>query len=211
MAGHDEENTKFEIPWWYRTALAMVNPVAGLTVGKSPRQLGDLGSYALQEGMLGYGDEVSAFVQALTDSYAAKQDPDTGLLPTLAIPNYDSYLEQFRKRSRRYQDEYPVESALVGLAAGTAPMLPVAAVTGPAGAGALRLAGRTATQGGLGALIAGAQGFGEGKGLQNRLHEAANGAVFGGALGALFPIVGSALGKVRSDYRTAKSPWLWGD
>ena len=158
-------------------------PGTAAVIGKSPRQLGDMARYVVQEGLAGYGDEAWAGVQSLIEPYSDKVDKATGLPPTSPIPNYAANLADMRARTKRYEQEFPTEALATGAVAGSLPFLPLAAVTGPANLGA-----RAGVQGALGAIAGAIHGFGSGEdGADPRTQRALHEAAITGVLSSVFP------------------------
>lgn len=160
---------------------------------------------------LGFADEIAAGGDAafpFVKQFLAKVGVGDGKVseaPDFSA-RYAENLARERGQDKAFAEQNPITDAVakgVGGVASTVAALPAAAVSvGPSAiANVAKLTG-------TGAVLGGAQGFGEGEGLDNRLERAGIGSVVGGTLGAVGrpvaavgrSIAESAPGRLVGDY-----------
>ncbi len=135
-----------------------------------------------------FGDEIRGLVEA---SGANPDDPASvyklisGALryftgDAKAKESYDATVARERELTKTAEEQHPIASTVGNIAGAVA--LPIGV-----GAQAATLPGRMATSAGVGAVLGGAAGAGEGEGAIDRISRGATGAAIGGAIGGVAP------------------------
>lgn len=190
-------------------------PLAEPATPTPSTQPADGGYFSDIKGNVGAG---TALVRSAGDTFTSGlQDEviaglDAAVHPLIPIPENGSSAETFRQRYdenvanqraqlKTGQDQHPVASAIGGVAGA---ILPAVATFGASLPGSAALAAGKATltrtavrSAGVGAVQGAAYGFGSGEGdVIDRLPGAGEGALIGGAVGAVAPVAISGLGAV---------------
>lgn len=163
------------------------------------RLAADLGSTTLQGATLNFGDEIVAGLSAPLHSV---KNYFTGEGPTSIGENYDQALALQRDKIEATREQRP-GSALATEVGGA---LLTAKVPLGLAAKAQTLTGAVGRSALAGAGMGGVAGFGAGEGgAENRLEEAKTGALVGGAVGGLAPVVGALLTKAVTPFKTSNA------
>lgn len=156
------------------------------TLGYKPPELVEgAGRSYLQGSTFGGGDEVVAGAAALLDPLRR-----SGGMGGTRGERYNAYLANERGRLGQFRKEYPA-TAMAAEIGGAIPT----ALAMPMGAGASTLGGRMVQGASTAALQGGLYGGLSGEG-EGRAREAERGAIIGGGIGALAPLIGAGVQKI---------------
>jgi hypothetical protein len=167
---------------------------------------------------LGYADELGAGIRSgaryLTDKVGLTKAPqrtikDLVTQSATGAPepqsNYERALGDIRGREKQFSEEHPYLSTGAGILGGLVTGAPIARAVGLATTTTLPRA--IAKSGAIGAGYGGVSGFGHGEGgFEKRLESAKEGALFGGALGAAVPAIGSTIGRLITPVQNRLTP-----
>lgn len=156
----------------------------------------DLGSTTLQGATLNLGDEITAGLAAIP---SAVKNFVAGEGPTSIGENYDQMLANRRAAIEATREQRP--AAALATEVGGA-LLTAKAPLGLMGK-APTLGNAVVRSGIAGAGMGAVAGFGAGEGTEGRLENGGTGALIGGPVGALAPVVGALLSRAVTPFKTS--------